>query len=67
MQTIQAIQAEAFAMNPGYFTKVRAEADKIAADMQAIADEGETYEVQEYQGGRLIVVMIFGGKVEFVL
>ena len=59
--------AESTAANPGFMTKDRAAAEKLATEMNAIAEPGETYEVRDFQANRFIVVMLFNGKWEFTL
>lgn len=62
-----AAQVEAFAMNPGFITKDRDEAEKIAAEANEIADEGEEYVVFPYQANRFVVGLVYNGKVEIFL
>jgi len=67
MNSIQQIAIKAAAGQPALCTKDEALANKIAADMNAIADEGETYEVRPYQANRFVVAQLFDGKFEMYL
>ncbi|MBN8978810.1 MAG: hypothetical protein J0I08_20270 [Rhizobiales bacterium] len=40
------------------------EAKSFAAGMADLADDGETFEVQPYQGNRFHVARFYGGKFE---
>ncbi len=44
--------------------KTRAAADAFVAEAAEFGDEGETFEVRDYQGGRHIVARFYNGEFE---
>ena len=64
MKTIQQIAFEASAAQPGFCSKDEAAANELAKSMNDIADEGESYDVVPYQGGRFVVAVSYNGQFE---
>lgn len=49
----------------GHATPMKPEvAEELVRQMRELADDGETFELRDYQGGRKIIECYFNGKYE---